>query len=442
MKKLLVGTAAIALGLAMSAPAKAADGVKLGVGGYFKGYASWVDQDETTGVSVDSFDILRDTEVHFTGETTLDNGLTVGFHTELEDDQGDGFNVNESYAYFSGAWGRTNFGAEDGAAYLLQVAAPSADSNVDGLRQYISGTNFGNIGDTGTAVSDLSLQDLLSGNVAEDDAIYYGAALGAGGDDIRVGAAGAGLGFTGPLDYAHDDSGQFDKFTYLSPVFSGFQGGVSYSPNTDNAGDGSDGNFTRPHPVDNAAGSYGDVWDVALRWEGNFNNVGIAAGGGYSHTSFESNGAYPANVVAYRDLDNDAVVDAGEAVASLEDVDTWNAGLDLNYGAFGLGAAYLTTDSGVSNGFDRDTWTVGADYTTGPYKLGLTYFNTTQDIMSKSIDVDRWTGGVVYTYGPGMTFRGSVSWLDAQEDFGDNTTVGGVDGANSTNVVLGTQIDF
>ena len=49
----------------------------------------------------------------------------------------------ESYAYFSGAWGRVNFGKEDGAAYLLQVAAPSADSNVDGLRQYVAGTNYG-----------------------------------------------------------------------------------------------------------------------------------------------------------------------------------------------------------------------------------------------------------------------------------------------------------
>jgi hypothetical protein len=68
--------------------------------------------------AVDSFDILRDTEVHFTAETTLDNGLTVGFHTELEDDQQDSFGVNESYAYFSGAWGRVNFGAEAEACLM------------------------------------------------------------------------------------------------------------------------------------------------------------------------------------------------------------------------------------------------------------------------------------------------------------------------------------
>ena len=49
----------------------------------------------------------------------------------------DTFEIEESYAYFSGAWGRVNFGSEDGAAFLLQVAAPSADANIDGLRQQV-----------------------------------------------------------------------------------------------------------------------------------------------------------------------------------------------------------------------------------------------------------------------------------------------------------------
>ena len=51
--------------------------------------------------------------------------------------------TEESYAYFSGAWGRVNFGKEDGANYLLQVATPSADENFDGLRQYINPQNTG-----------------------------------------------------------------------------------------------------------------------------------------------------------------------------------------------------------------------------------------------------------------------------------------------------------
>ena len=94
--------------------------------------------------SLRTFDFRRDNEIHFTGETTLDNGLTVGSHTEMKiagspsvgGPGGSGL-IDESYAYFSGGWGRFNFGQEDGSAYLLQVSAPSADSNVDGMRVYI-----------------------------------------------------------------------------------------------------------------------------------------------------------------------------------------------------------------------------------------------------------------------------------------------------------------
>src|SRR3982750_4690093 len=121
MKKLLMCSAAVALGLAVAAPAKA-DGIKLDLAGHFKGYVGWINQDtEEGGADERHFDILRETEIHFTGETTLDNGLTVGVHHEADIDSedflgtnavggGDLFATEESYAYFSGAWGRVNFG--------------------------------------------------------------------------------------------------------------------------------------------------------------------------------------------------------------------------------------------------------------------------------------------------------------------------------------------
>ena len=83
MKKLLMCSAAIALGLAVAAPAKA-DGIKLDLAGHFKGYVTWSVRIRTieplAKASIRHFDILRETEIHFTGETTLDNGLTVGVH--------------------------------------------------------------------------------------------------------------------------------------------------------------------------------------------------------------------------------------------------------------------------------------------------------------------------------------------------------------------------
>src|SRR5690606_10322239 len=128
---LLAGTALVATAL-IASPAQAE--LKLDLGGHFSGYGVYVDQDNDTGF--DDFAIRKNTEIHFTGEVTLDNGLTVGVHVEQEVENNQ--NDNESYAYFSGGWGRVNFGNEDGAAYLLQVAAPSADSNVDGLRTTIN----------------------------------------------------------------------------------------------------------------------------------------------------------------------------------------------------------------------------------------------------------------------------------------------------------------
>ncbi len=97
---------------------------------------------KTAGNEVNDFDMIRNTEIHLTGETTLDNGLTVGAHFETAADGGDDFGVDESYIYMSGGWGRVNVGDEDGAGYLLQVAAPSADENIDGIRQFVNPVNY------------------------------------------------------------------------------------------------------------------------------------------------------------------------------------------------------------------------------------------------------------------------------------------------------------
>jgi hypothetical protein len=380
MKKLLVGSAAIALGLALVSPAQAADGVKLGIGGYMKGYVGWANMDEDAGdaSSLRSIDIVRDTEVHFTGETTLDNGLTVGFHTELADDMDNTFNVDESYAYFSGGWGRVNFGGEDGAAYLLQVAAPAADSNIDGLRQYVDPFNY---------------------SVAPDG-------VEAGTDDFND------LN-TLQFDYAQDATGSVDKITYLTPVFSGFQAGVSYTPDVGSTTSNGLAGFS----TDEVDTEFGDAWDVAIRYAGQFDGWGLSAGGGYTTVNVEED----------------------VAPASHDDRDAWNLGANVNFSAFNVGAAYTkdthADGTGGLDDADTTTWVAGADYTTGPFKLGLSYMDREDEDFNADGDLqsNRYSGGVTYTYGPGMTFRGSVHHVTHELDNDD------MDG---TAVLLGTQIDF
>ncbi len=324
MKKLLLATVAAGT-LAIAAPAHAE--IDMELGGYFKGYGTYV-----FGEDDDAFDIIRDTEIHIGGETTLDNGLTIGAHFEFAADGADSFDTDESYLYFSGNWGRVNFGEEDGAAYLLQVAAPSADSNIDGIRQYVSP-------------------------------------------------------FATQADYAQDFYKDSDKFTYLTPIVNGFQAGASYSA------------------VNDAAGSIGaditsdSAYELAVRYEGSFDNVGVIAGAGYS--------------------------------AAEEDEDAFNVGLDLDIAAFGIGAAYGDADTSATT--EEEFMVIGVDYTTGPFKLGASYYNVETDDGTTETDVDRFTAGVTYEYGPGMSFRGSVAYQD--EEVGTTET-------DATAITIGTQVNF
>ncbi len=373
MKKLLMTGAAF---VALATTPAMAQGLTLDVAGHFKGYGVYNDNDEAANISLDSTNIRKETEIHFTGETTLDSGLTVGVHVETNMDRDDetgatGSIIEESYMYLSGGWGRINFGEEDGAAYLLQVAAPSADSNVDGLRQYISTFNS-----TGTV----------------------------GGANVR-------------LDYDHvaPVSGYFNKFTYMTPVFNGFQAGFSYIPTMND-----DGNGLTAVNGDEQTNQYEDGWELAARYEGAFEGVGVAMGAGYGNYDAENT----ARTVAVNDLTDDAT--------------TWNAGVDLDFAGFGLGVAYLDQETSLeTNETDTTTWVVGADYQMGAYKLGLSYYDQEVDVsnVAGETETDRWTAGVNYAYGPGMSFRGSVSMIER-----DPTGAG--NDIDSTQVTVGTQVNF
>lgn len=355
MNKLLLSSAVAVLALS-AAPAFAQDDstLKLNLGGHFKGYVNYTNQDDGLAAGdVRDFDILRQTEVHFGGETTLDNGLTVGAQLEAIADGGESFDLDESYVYLAGTWGRVNFGDEDGAAYLLQVAAPSGDDNVDGIRQFINPISF-----AGGGLTDF---------------------------------------YDGGIDYANDIAGNADKITYLTPVFSGFQAGVSYTPSvTDGAvtvSRGGNGNALEDTSLE-------DVFEGSLRYEGSFNNVGMILGGGYTYA---------------------------------DDIDQWNVGADFDIGAFGLGAVYTDLDvDGIEA--SAETWVLGGDYTTGPFKVGVSYLNQDTELLGADLETDRYTGGVIYTYGPGMSFRGSVSYADFD--------AAGAGDADATSVLLGTQINF
>jgi outer membrane protein OmpU len=421
MKKLLMTGTALVGAAILATPAKA--DLKLDLGGHFRGYALYSDQDET-GTAGDSddlrnFDFRRDFEVHFSGETTTDQGLTVGVHAELDlggsSSYYDGLNthlvaspwannfssgttmLDEAYIYFSGGWGRVNFGSEDGAAYLLQVAAPSADSNVDGLRVYVQGLNMD----------------------AWDDGVINNSF------GPTVGSSWSGYSYA--LGYDNAFFRNTDRITYLTPKWNGFQAGVSFAPEQgQNAIDNAWGAMN----TDDDEIDYENLWDAAARWDGEFNGFGISVGAGYTHASAENGAA------------------AGADNFGSDDISAWDAGINVAYMGWSLGVGYLDyTDTGVNdagaNGTDVTTWIVGGAWDNGPWHVGASWYNTEleqnafgfQFTNGLGLEIDRWTLGGGYTYGPGMTFRGAVAW-------GEVDTGVAADDTDFVQVTFGTDVSF
>ena len=381
MKKLLLAGTAIA-GFAMFATPAMADGLKLDLSGFYRGYGAFADSDETgtaaAGDDFRDFDFRSDSEIHFTGETVLDNGLTVGVHSEVDlADDATTNDTDESYVYFSGNWGRVNFGEEDGAQYLLQVAAPSADSNVDGLRTRIQAYSFDLAGNLPAGVSSIA-------------------------------------------DYGMDMGRNAAKLTYFTPKFNGFQGGISFAPEVTD-GQKAVFNGTTALAADDNPGHLENLWELAARWDGEFNGVGLSLGAGYGHASTEE--------------------DAAAGAVNADDRTQWNIASTATFQQFSFGVSYSEDDYGHDEGAFGDgetTWVVGAGWDNGPYHLGVSWFNSEfERAANDDFEIDRFTFGGTYAYGPGMTFRGAVSFGEI-----DDTIAAPSTSRDFTQVTIGTEVNF
>src|SRR3954471_18386095 len=107
--------------LAGTAPAAASDGIKLEVGGYFSSaYVGVIDGSHNNGHwaahrNRDAF--KHDAEVKFSGETTLDNGLTIDARLELQGENADD-QIDKTWIEFSGGFGQIRIGDQDDAMEL------------------------------------------------------------------------------------------------------------------------------------------------------------------------------------------------------------------------------------------------------------------------------------------------------------------------------------
>jgi predicted porin len=406
MRKLLFGSttlaALLAAPFASAQTSSAAGPIRLGLGGYFQFYGVGGWQNAGPGHPGDhrhNFDFKREAEIWFTGQTKLDNGLMVGVDVQLEaescSDQ-----IDESYIWFQGDWGRLILGSENSAAYLLVIGPPTADSNFDGL--------------------DPNFRIFNRGATAGDP---------------RIGSAG----LRSDLDvWVPITSGDSEKITYLSPRLAGFRAGISFTP--DNSEEGTAGQVQAKGgsfagmPFDNTQTQWSNLVAVGLNYEDKLGPIDVTAAGGYE--------------VGFREGDETQTV--GGFTSRYGDRNAYMGGLTLGYGGFKLGGAYFVDDNGIDctivggactgDGTQR-SWGSGLTYSIGPYAVGVSYLHSTRDRdpIGRAERLERYVVGARWTMGPGVDLRGSVQYYDYKDALGAADTV---NDSNATFVVLGTTLTF
>ena len=334
MKKVLLGTTALLGAGLVASPAFAADGIKLGVGGFFKeAYMVNFDDDSEGEVgnenNTDGF--FNDAEIHFVGSTVLDNGLEVGARVELEGED-DSDQIDEAWIWFSGGFGEVRIGSDDEALANACIVPPGGTGNFSAFSPNQWGANT-----------------ITSNTVC-----------------------------TGV-----DDRGDAQKLIYITPSFAGFQLTVSYTPN---GGDERHIDGVGPHvgmPVNADGESRHNVSAYATySFEGD--GWGLTAGGGGSwegHVEQQPGSDRQAQDFYQAGLNltfgNFAVggvfeyfhdaLDQGD-----DNIDNWVAGGGISYtmDAWTVGLQYSHLDSDNDGSSDTADFQQDRAVVTGNYALG------------------------------------------------------------------------
>lgn len=329
MKKAILGTTAlVAVGALAVAPASAAEKIKLGLGGYMHSTYFYQDADDTGATSSRASDrVTHEGEVFFLGETTLDNGIKFGINIQLEA-YTTGDQIDETYIYVDGSFGRVLLGSEDSAAYLMHYTSPNPTPMF-----YADSPNI-----------------YPSGQVIT----------------------------TRPNMFADTD-----KLTYFTPRFFGFQLGASYVPDGTSE-TASAGNSQYQAPNYDAGLDRG--WSAAANYVNKFGGVDLALSAAYQEadvtavgaTEDQSEYAFGASVgFAGFTIGAGYGVDRDIGGISGTDSDQWSAGVNYGMGPWSVGVQYAeqTNEAPLTADMDMSTWVIGGSYILGP---GITAFGGVQ----------------------------------------------------------------
>jgi predicted porin len=367
MKKALFGTTALVAVGALAAPALAADPIEIGVSGRWYGYAGFALNGQNGGAGEPgenrrNHGLWHESEIRFTGETTLDNGMTVGVNIQLEGEtvgekeEKVGDQVDENYMYVEGNFGRLELGEIDGASYSTNVFLPSA--------YFYQGPNYASVVWGGFGSS-------------------YTAQLN-----------------TVPWTYPGADAGDSTRVSYFTPRLNGFQLGVSYAPEKcaqDVGYTGACGRFNDLFSTDNdvvrdddgniVGGVHSEIWDIGANYNTDLGGMSLALSAGYQDRSVEA------------------------PVAGFEDRREWAVHAKLGSGPFTVGAGYREDNKGTAAAnSDLTAWAISGNYKMDSWTFGAGYVAQTVG-ASPGDGEDEVTGfavGIDYAFGPGIILMGGI----------------------------------
>lgn len=385
--------------------------ITMEIHGYMQQFVVGLDQDfgdtdagrTPQGLKGSVVDEKMNPEICFVGETSLDNGITVGVNVQLEGQLSADY-IDEQYMYLSSdAWGQLILGSENNAAYLLHVGSPDGGISVD------------------------------SGDVI-NDSFYVNTAI----FDFYDSAAGT--------TFLRNNDNDSQKITYITPRIAGFQAGVSYIPKFQpGGGDGNSPNFEQG-AAGNGSGQH-NGWAGALNYKQDFGEWNLAAYGG---------GMWAKQTSGAGGLDRDG---------SPDDLTAYGFGAQAGFAGFKLGGAFhnvtsglrtaggpgsvglgtgldfVSTAAGAATSLKGWSYSAGASYDYGPYRVGVAWLQSeTEGAVGDPTDQKHKVLSVAgtWTMGPGVHMVGGFFWFD--DDAEDGRFTGNL-GTNPNNFIEGTQSD-
>jgi outer membrane protein OmpU len=411
MRILLLTTTAVALatGMTTGTRAEAADW-EIAVGGYFETYAAYAapDVDGFVDDEFDGVDSKIEPEIHFQPSITLDNGLQIGADVQLEGTTANSDQIDESYLFVDGQFGRVLLGSADSAGYLMHYGAPDVTFvNIN------SGSMTIFVPFSGTAFGELSNGALLIDTDEDGTADASGLQVG---DDVFYGT----LGSTYIENRGNSDA---QRFTYFTPRFAGLQFGVSYARDE----------FEDDQQQLNLDGNpLNDIVDVGANYVNSLGAFDVVVSGRWG--------------IGFDDRDEVPGTDIGE------NPQLWAAGLNLGYAGVTVGGSFgEQNNAGVQDG---RAWDAGIAYTTGPWGVSFTYFNgenvddeadgdgAVDALAAGGVDEElaQYLLGVSYDLATGVALNAFGAYVEFDEETGD---AGGPNEATGDDVdgwVVGTGI--